>query len=187
MNFFFLYKHFFFVLKLSETYAQKILLSALFEGGGGGRVCGSLTKTWPRIFHESRIKTEGGVCLSLVGTEPWCSIWCKRCMLSVYVQFYRSIKIDHNFHYVNTFHSSPISSWANAINILYPCLLSMVHIHWASDAQDPWSHVRLHNFQGNELYGIHKYTLFFLPYYDHFWHKISQYGKKKYCLLMYTI
>ena len=32
--FFFPYKHFFFVLKSSETYGKKILPSALFEGGG---------------------------------------------------------------------------------------------------------------------------------------------------------
>ena len=36
-NFFFLYKHFFFVLKSSETYGKKILPSALFEGGGSER------------------------------------------------------------------------------------------------------------------------------------------------------
>ena len=39
--------------------------------------------------------------------------------------------------------------------------LLMVHIHWTSDALDPWSHVRLYNFPGNKLYGIHKCTVFF--------------------------
>ena len=32
----------------------------------------------------------------------------------------------------------------------------MVHIHWASDARNQWSHSRLHNFPGNKLYGMHK-------------------------------
>ena len=62
----------------------------------------------------------------------------------------------------------------------------MVHIHLASHARDQWSHGRLHIFLGNKLYGIHKYTVFFLPYCDHFRHKLSQYDKK-YCILIYAI
>ena len=56
-----------------------------------------------------------------------------------------------------------------------------MHIHWASDARDQWSHARLHNFPDNKLYGIHKYTVFF-------YHIVIVYVRnyhnmvKKYCL-----
>ena len=56
--------------------------------------------------------------------------------------------------------------------------LLKVHIHWASDARNQWSHSRLHSFPSNQQYGIHKNTVFFLPYCDNFWHKLSKYGKK---------
>ena len=45
----------------------------------------------------------------------------------------------------------------------------MVHIYWASHAQNQWSHARLQ-------------SSICSPYCDSFWHKLSQYGKK----LLYT-
>ena len=62
----------------------------------------------------------------------------------------------------------------------------MVHIHWASDERDQWSHARLHNFPGNKLYGIHKYAVFF--YHIVIISDINYHNMvKKYCILMYTI
>ena len=59
----------------------------------------------------------------------------------------------------------------------------MVHIYWASDARNQWSHAKLHIFLGNQQCGIHMYLYnIFLPYWYSFWLKLSYYGKK----ILYT-
>ena len=62
----------------------------------------------------------------------------------------------------------------------------MVHIHWASDARDPWSHAGLPSFPDNQHHGMHMYTVFLYHIVivsDKNYHNMV----KNYFTLMYTI
>ena len=57
----------------------------------------------------------------------------------------------------------------------------LVHIHWASDARDQWSHARLLNFIVIN-YMVYICLQYISPHCDSFWQKLSQYGVK----ILYT-